>query len=933
MQNHSFHQLAFWAKWLLGLTLLAAINLRAEIDPKYYAVMASATVQSSPAGITLKWSGDERATGYVVARKNGGSWSTIANLNGTATSFTDSNVSAGGLYEYRITKSTTAGYKGTGYVYAGINAPLVDKRGKVVLIVDNTHANDLSAELKRLEWDLAGDGWIVLRHDIPRNTSAPNVKNIIKSAWNSDRSNVKAVFLFGHIAVPYSGNFNPDGHPDHMGAWPADLYYGDMDGNWTDSSVYTTGAHRPANHNVPGDGKFDQTDMPSDVELAVGRVDLSNMTCYSNKAWSRSEKDLLRAYLNKDHAFRQRHFTMPRRGLVCDNFGERDGEAFASSGWRNFAAMFGSENVTSVPGWQYFPTVGSNGYLWSYGTGGGSYYTCNGVGGSDDFANTEVQTVFTMFLGSYFGDWDNESNFLRAPLGSGKALTTSWAGRPHWFYHHMALGETIGYSTLLSQNNRYGGTYEGQNWGTRQVHVALLGDPTLRMHPVIPPSNLRASISGSSITLNWDASTDSAIQGYHVYRGSNPNGDFTRLTSSPVQATTFTDPNYSGATYMVRAIKLETSGSGTYFNASQGIFHPGDGTGGGGGTGGTTGGTPTPQIPAIPGSLAASTISPSQISLSWKDNSSDETGFRLERKMGAGGMWSQVATLEANVTTHTSSGLSAGTEYFFRIMAFNSSGTSAPSSEVSATTSAAVPTAAGADFLGLDAATKGNWRGVYGADGYRVITGSSALPGYLTVNPRNHTEYQWTDYSSDVRALQTTTGSARVAGCWFSSSSFEVDLNFSDGNTHRLALYFVDWDRSGRSQKIEILDASSGAVLHSQTISNFQEGLYATYNVKGAIRLRITKLSGPNGLLMGIFGDPQAISGLPSTTKPGGIVSGKFQLQIQGEPGKKFDIYASENLRSWTKLSTVTLTGSTYDFLDNTSSGKSLRFYRAIAVP
>src|SRR5690606_147611 len=152
------------------------------------------------------------------------------------------------------------------------------------------------------------------------------------------------------------------------------------------------------------------------------------------------------------------------------NFVGRDGLAFASSGWRNFASMFGAEKVTAVPGWQYFPTVGSSGYLWSYGTGGGGYYTCNGVGGSDDFANVEVQTVFTMFLGSYFGDWDNESNFLRAPLGSGKALTTSWAGRPHWFYHHMALGEPIGYSTTLSQNNGYGGLYEGQNWGTRQVH-------------------------------------------------------------------------------------------------------------------------------------------------------------------------------------------------------------------------------------------------------------------------------------------------------------------------------------------------------------------------------------------------------------------------------------------------------------------------------
>jgi hypothetical protein len=80
--------------------------------------------------------------------------------------------------------------------------------------------------------------------------------------------------------------------------------------------------------------------------------------------------------------------------------------------------------------------------------------------------------VFTMFLGSYFGDWDNESAFLRASLGSGYALTTSWAGRPHWFYHHMGLGEPIGISTIASQNNDYGDAPGISRSYARQVHGA-----------------------------------------------------------------------------------------------------------------------------------------------------------------------------------------------------------------------------------------------------------------------------------------------------------------------------------------------------------------------------------------------------------------------------------------------------------------------------
>lgn len=924
----------------MGLVcLLVQTRISAETDPKFYAVMVSAEVQTSPAKITLKWNSDGNATGYEISRRNGNSWSSVGSVGGSTTSWTDSNVSVGGAYEYRIIKGTTVGYRGTGYLYAGINAPLKEARGKVILMVDNTLAGGLSGELKRLEWDLAGDGWTVLRHDVSRSDNVGNIKNIIKSDYYSDPSNVKAVFLFGHIPVPYSGNFNPDGHPDHQGAWPADVYYGDMDGNWSDSSVNNSGAERPNNKNVPGDGKFDQSDMPSDAEIAVGRVDLSNMTCYANKTPARSELDLMRAYLQKDHDFRHRVFTVARRGVVCDNFGERSGEAFASSGWRNFGSFFGAENVSAVGGWQYFPTVGSQDYLWSYGTGGGSWYTCDGVGSSDDFARTPIKSVFTMFLGSYFGDWDNESNFLRAALGSGYCLTTSWAGRPHWFYHHMGLGETIGYSTIISQNNRSGGLYESVNYGSHQVHASLLGDPTLRMHPVIPVNNLRGNVSGSSITLTWGASTDSDIQGYLVYRGSGPGGTFTKLTSSPITSTSFTDSAYSAnATYMVRAVKLERSGSGTYYNPSQGVFFPENGSGtGGGGTGttdgGSTGGTGA-QAPAAAGSLTASAASASQVNLKWQDNSANESGFRIERKTGVNGTWSQVGTTAANTTTFNNTGLSAGTTYYYRVFAFNDSGSSAPSNEANSSTAAANPTTAGATFVGTDTKTQGSWKTVYGKDGYSIVANGTSLPGYVTVYPSGKSDYQWSDYSSDVKALQKTTDGNRVAACWYAEGSFTVDYNFVDGTTHKLSLYFLDWDNGGRSQLVEILDAASGAVLDSKTVSNFAGGVYYSWNAKGAIRVRITRQGGSNGVVMGSFFDP-AGSGSTGTGMTTRLLmsSGEPQLLIAGETGQKFDIYTSENLTTWTKVTTVTLTGSTYAFTDDKSSGKTQRFYRATAVP
>ncbi len=319
----------------------------------------------------------------------------------------------GTAYEYQVRRA--ANVAGYGYLATGIAIPLVEDRGKVILVVDATMAAPLATELTRLQQDLAGDGWTVLRHDVSRTATVPSVKALVKADYDADPTRVKSVFLFGHVPVPYSGSLAPDGHPDHVGAWPADLYYGEMDGVWTDTQTLT-GTGRQSN--VPGDGKFDQSYAPSGtVELAVGRVDLANMPAFAPK----TEVDLLRQYLNKDHGFRVKAWTLPARGLIDDNFGAFGGEAFASTGWRAFSAFFGPANVFAL---DWFGTLAANGYLWAYGCGGGNYTGAGGVGSTSNFAATDTKTAFTFLFGSYFGDWDVSNNFLRAPL----ATTTL---RPH----------------------------------------------------------------------------------------------------------------------------------------------------------------------------------------------------------------------------------------------------------------------------------------------------------------------------------------------------------------------------------------------------------------------------------------------------------------------------------------------------------------------
>jgi len=99
--------------------------------------------------------------------------------------------------------------------------------------------------------------------------------------------------------------------------------------------------------------------------------------------------------------------------------------------------------------------------------------------------------------------------------------------------------------------------------------------------------------------------------------------------------------------------------------------------------------------PTAPSNLTATAVSGSQINLTWRDNSADETGFRIDRKIGAGGTWSLAATTGANVEALSDRELAAGTTYYYRVQAVSGSGSSAYSSEAWATTLSAAPTITG----------------------------------------------------------------------------------------------------------------------------------------------------------------------------------------------------------------------------------------------
>ena len=78
-------------------------------------------------------------------------------------------------------------------------------------------------------------------------------------------------------------------------------------------------------------------------------------------------------------------------------------------------------------------------------------------------------------------------------------------------------------------------------------------------------------------------------------------------------------------------------------------------------------------------------------------------------------------------------------------------------------------------------------------------------------------------------------------------------MNFTDGNTHRFALYALDWDSTTRVETIQIVDANSNALLDTRNISSFNNGIYLIWNISGHVKINITCTGGANAVISGAF--------------------------------------------------------------------------------
>jgi fibronectin type 3 domain-containing protein len=187
-----------------------------------------------------------------------------------------------------------------------------------------------------------------------------------------------------------------------------------------------------------------------------------------------------------------------------------------------------------------------------------------------------------------------------------------------------------------------------------------------RQAPLAAPTGLDAVASAGRVDLTWnDNSTGES--GFEIERKTDTT-EFIRIATAAANAEAYADtdvdPN-TAYTYRVRAVAADNASP--YSNEASAT-------------------TPALDVPTAPNNLTATAVSTSEIDLEWVDRSDNETGFKIERRKGTSGTFTQIDTVDADVESYNDTGLLSDTTYQYRVRAFNSDGNSDYSNVATATT-------------------------------------------------------------------------------------------------------------------------------------------------------------------------------------------------------------------------------------------------------
>lgn len=239
----------------------------------------------------------------------------------------------------------------------------------------------------------------------------------------------------------------------------------------------------------------------------------------------------------------------------------------------------------------------------------------------------------------------------------------------------LAANATTYSNTGLNASTRYYYRIRAKNTAGNSAY-SNVADATTQAPPIVipqPPSSLTATATSSTqINLSW---TDNANDETGFELESSTDGtNFTKITDLAANTTTYSHTGLNASTkYYYRIRAKNSAGASSYSNVADATTQ-----------------APPVTIPQPPSALVASTVSSSQINLTWTDNAKDETGFEVERSTD-GTNFAKIADVAANATSYSNTGLNSSTKYYYRIRAKNSAGSSAYSNIADATTALGAP--------------------------------------------------------------------------------------------------------------------------------------------------------------------------------------------------------------------------------------------------
>jgi subtilisin family serine protease len=201
-----------------------------------------------------------------------------------------------------------------------------------------------------------------------------------------------------------------------------------------------------------------------------------------------------------------------------------------------------------------------------------------------------------------------------------------------------------------------------------------------------PPGNLSATaLSSTTISLTW-TDNSSGETGFKVEKKTSSGGSYSEIADLAANVASYSDTELSEATtYYYRVRAYSDSGNSAYSNEANDTTYPG-----------------------APSHLSASAPSRAWVNLRWTDNSSGETGFKIERKGTSGGSYSEIDSVAADVGSYSDTNVGSSTTYYYRVGAYSSSGHSSYSDEVSATVPASSGSSGGGSCFVSTAASNLN---------------------------------------------------------------------------------------------------------------------------------------------------------------------------------------------------------------------------------